>query len=88
MDFDVVNFKEDWSFYRVIIFPTKSKLTEAEVNKAKSFIREGDLLSPFQKAYLILLKMEYRKILTLNISIVQALIVIIHWLKRNYIPFL
>ena len=50
MDFDVVNFKEDWSFYRVIIFPTKSKLTEAEVNKAKSFIQKGGSVITLSKS--------------------------------------
>ena len=41
LDFDVVNFCEDFSKYEVIIFPSGSELSQIEIDRVKEFIKNG-----------------------------------------------
>lgn len=52
IDFDVANFSKDFSKYSVLIFPSKTQLSTAEVSKVKNFIESGGSVITLAKSLL------------------------------------
>ena len=57
-DFDVANFKENLNDYDLIIFPSRSNLSKAEICKVKKFIKNGGSVISLSKSILNFLEGE------------------------------
>lgn len=52
VDFDVANFSEDFNKYEVLIFPSKSKLSNSEILQVEDFIQQGGSVITFGESVL------------------------------------